>query len=68
MFGTPEEVVRKLEFYQACGVDNYCYGASFGMPFDVQRRSLQLFISQVMPHFRSKEQAVRQAPQSSATA
>jgi alkanesulfonate monooxygenase SsuD/methylene tetrahydromethanopterin reductase-like flavin-dependent oxidoreductase (luciferase family) len=68
MFGTPEEVVRKLEFYQACGVDNYCYGASFGMPFDVQRRSLQLFISEVMPHFGSKEQAVRQVPQSSATA
>jgi alkanesulfonate monooxygenase SsuD/methylene tetrahydromethanopterin reductase-like flavin-dependent oxidoreductase (luciferase family) len=68
MFGTPEEVVRKLEFYQACGVDNYCYGASFGLPFDVQRRSLQLFISQVMPHFRHEEPVVRQAPQNSATA
>ena len=51
MFGTPDEVVRKIQFYEACGVDNYCYGASFGLPFEVQRRSLQLFISEVMPHF-----------------
>jgi alkanesulfonate monooxygenase SsuD/methylene tetrahydromethanopterin reductase-like flavin-dependent oxidoreductase (luciferase family) len=55
MFGTPEEVVEKIKFYQACGVDNFCYGASFGMPFDGQLRSLRLFISDVMPHFRDKE-------------
>jgi alkanesulfonate monooxygenase SsuD/methylene tetrahydromethanopterin reductase-like flavin-dependent oxidoreductase (luciferase family) len=54
MFGTPDEVVQKLKFYQACGVDNFCYGASFGMPFDAQLRSLRLFISDVMPHFRSE--------------
>jgi hypothetical protein len=52
MFGTPEEVIRKIEFYRSCGVDNYCYGASFGLPFHVQRRSLELFITKVMPHFR----------------
>jgi len=51
MFGTPEEVIRKIEFYRSCGVDNYCYGASFGLPFQVQRRSLELFITKVMPHF-----------------
>ena len=51
MFGTPDEVVRKIRFYEACGVDNYCYGASFGLPFKVQRRSLQFFISEVMPQF-----------------
>ena len=54
MFGTADEVVRKIKFYQACGVDNYCYGASFGLPFDAQVRSLRLFISDVMPHFRSE--------------
>jgi alkanesulfonate monooxygenase SsuD/methylene tetrahydromethanopterin reductase-like flavin-dependent oxidoreductase (luciferase family) len=63
MFGTPDEVVQKLKFYEACGVENFCYGASFGVPFDVQLRSLWLFISEVMPHFRSadvpaKERAV----------
>jgi hypothetical protein len=51
MFGTPEEVIRKIEFYRSCGVDDYCYGASFGLPFHVQRRSLELFITKVMPHF-----------------
>ena len=54
MFGTPEEVVKKLRFYEDCGVSNYCYGASFGLPFDMQRRSLRLFIAEVMPHFREK--------------
>src|SRR5262245_55491081 len=54
MFGTPEEVIRKIEFYRSCGVDNYCYGASFGLPFHVQRRSLELFITKVMPHFRGR--------------
>jgi flavin-dependent trigonelline monooxygenase, oxygenase component len=65
MFGTPDEVVRKIRFYQDCGVDNYCYGASFGLPFDAQVRSLRLFISDVMPHFRSdasREQAHEHGP------
>ena len=53
MFGTPDEVVRKIRFYQACGVDNFCYGASFGLDYEAQLRSLRLFISDVMPHFRS---------------
>jgi len=53
MFGTPDEVVRKIRFYQACGVDNFCYGASFGLPFEAQLRSLRLFISDVMPQFRT---------------
>ena len=61
MFGTPEEVINKIEFYRSCGVDNYCYGASFGLPFDVQRRSLQLFISKVMPHFRGRGSTPRQS-------
>jgi flavin-dependent trigonelline monooxygenase, oxygenase component len=53
MFGTPDEVVRKIRFYQACGVDNFCYGASFGLDYEAQLRSLRLFISDVMPHFHS---------------
>lgn len=53
LFGTPDEVVEKLRVYERCGVDNFCYGASFGLPFEVSRRSLRLFIDEVMPHFRS---------------
>ena len=31
MFGTPDEVIGKLKFYEQCGVENFCYGASFGL-------------------------------------
>jgi flavin-dependent trigonelline monooxygenase, oxygenase component len=51
VFGTPEEVVGKLRQYEAVGVDQFCYGANFGLPHHVERRSLELFITQVMPHF-----------------
>jgi alkanesulfonate monooxygenase SsuD/methylene tetrahydromethanopterin reductase-like flavin-dependent oxidoreductase (luciferase family) len=51
MFGTPEQVVAKLKQYQAAGVDQFCYGASFGLPHKLAVRSLELFISKVMPHF-----------------
>jgi alkanesulfonate monooxygenase SsuD/methylene tetrahydromethanopterin reductase-like flavin-dependent oxidoreductase (luciferase family) len=51
VFGTPQEVVAKLESYRAAGVDQFCYGANFGLPPAVARRSLELFITEVMPHF-----------------
>ena len=38
--GTPEQVVAKLKQYAAAGVDQFCYGASFGLPHDVAMRSL----------------------------
>ena len=54
VFGTPEQVVAKLRQYAAVGVDQFCYGASFGLPHDVAMRSLELFITEVMPHFASQ--------------
>jgi alkanesulfonate monooxygenase SsuD/methylene tetrahydromethanopterin reductase-like flavin-dependent oxidoreductase (luciferase family) len=54
VFGTPERVVEKLKQYQAVGVDQFCYGASFGLPHDFAVRSLELFITEVMPHFASQ--------------
>ena len=53
VFGTPEQVIARLKQYQAAGVDQFCYGASFGLPHDVAMRSLELFITEVMPHFAS---------------
>ncbi|HVC15783.1 MAG TPA: LLM class flavin-dependent oxidoreductase [Rhodanobacter sp.] len=52
--GTPEQVVMKLKQYEAAGVDQFCYGASFGLPHRIARRSLELFISDVMPHFAER--------------
>ena len=57
VFGTPEEVVARLKQYAAVGVDQFCYGASFGLAPAVERRSLELFITEVMPHFATEPAA-----------
>lgn len=51
LFGTPDEVIEKLDLYQKAGVDLFCYGASFGLPHKTAMHSLELFIDKVMPHF-----------------
>ena len=50
-FGTPEEVIEKLKVYEAAGVDQYCYYAPTAVEPARARRSLELFIQDVMPHF-----------------
>jgi len=52
MFGTPDEVIAKLKPYEELGVDQFTYCSSFGMPWKEQRRSLELFIKEVMPAFK----------------
>jgi alkanesulfonate monooxygenase SsuD/methylene tetrahydromethanopterin reductase-like flavin-dependent oxidoreductase (luciferase family) len=61
MFGTPEEVIEKLQIYEDQGVDQFCLGLSFNLPFELQVKTLRLFIDEVMPHFARREQA-RNAP------
>jgi len=56
-FGTPAQVIEKLKAYEKLGVDAFLYYASMGMDMDQQKRSLQLFIDQVMPAFAGKEVA-----------
>ena len=51
MFGTPEEVIAKLRRYEALGVDQFTYYASMGLGRREQKRSLELFINEVMPAF-----------------
>jgi hypothetical protein len=51
MFGTPEEVVTKLKQYDRLGVDQFTYYASLGLGMKEQKRSLELFINEVMPEF-----------------
>jgi flavin-dependent trigonelline monooxygenase, oxygenase component len=51
MFGTPDEVISKLRRYDELGTD-FLYCASYGAPIEAQKRSLQLFIDEVMPAFR----------------
>ena len=51
MFGTPDEVVAKLKPYEALGIDQFTYYASMGLGRKEQKRSLELFIKEVMPAF-----------------
>ena len=62
VFGTPAEVVAKLREYEAAGVDQFCYGASFGLPPEIAQRSLELFIGEVMPQFADEPKGVKAAP------
>ncbi len=51
MFGTPEQVIAKLKLYDRLGVDEFTYYASLGLGLAEQKRSLELFINEVMPAF-----------------
>ena len=51
MFGTSEEVISKLRLYDDLGVDQFTYYASLGLGMKEQKRSLELFINEVMPEF-----------------
>ena len=51
MFGTSEEVINKLRLYDDLGVDQFTYYASLGLGLKEQKRSLELFINEVMPEF-----------------
>jgi alkanesulfonate monooxygenase SsuD/methylene tetrahydromethanopterin reductase-like flavin-dependent oxidoreductase (luciferase family) len=55
MFGRPAEVVEKLKRYEALGVDNFIYYATYGLPMEQQKKSLQLFAKEVMPAFAGSE-------------
>jgi alkanesulfonate monooxygenase SsuD/methylene tetrahydromethanopterin reductase-like flavin-dependent oxidoreductase (luciferase family) len=51
--GTPEVVIERLKFVQAQGI-NHIFG-SFGfpgLPHEKVMRSIEMFATQVMPHFR----------------
>lgn len=55
MFGTPDEVIRKLQIYEDEGVDQFCLGLSFNLPFELQMKTLRLFADEVMPHFADRD-------------
>jgi alkanesulfonate monooxygenase SsuD/methylene tetrahydromethanopterin reductase-like flavin-dependent oxidoreductase (luciferase family) len=51
MFGTPDQVIAKLKLYQELGVDAFIYYASLGLGHAEQKRSLELFVNEVIPAF-----------------
>lgn len=50
--GTPDQVTERIKSYQAMGYDEYSYWIDSGANFVDKKRSLQLFIDEVMPHFK----------------
>jgi alkanesulfonate monooxygenase SsuD/methylene tetrahydromethanopterin reductase-like flavin-dependent oxidoreductase (luciferase family) len=55
VFGTPDEVIEKLMVYEAAGVDQFCLGLAFNLPIEVKRKTLSLFIKEVIPVFAARE-------------
>ena len=51
MFGSPEQVIEKLKRYEALGVDEFIYYSSMGLGHKEQKRSMELFCSEVIPAF-----------------
>lgn len=51
IFGTPPQVIEKLKRYEALGVDQFTYNSTFDLDVVFQKRSLELFIKEVMPAF-----------------
>ena len=54
MFGTPDEIIAKLRRHEALGIDGFFYMASFGPSLEYQKKSLKLFVKEVMPEFKSR--------------
>ncbi|MDE0300463.1 MAG: LLM class flavin-dependent oxidoreductase [Candidatus Poribacteria bacterium] len=51
LFGTPDVVIAKLRDYEDLGVDHFTYYASLGLGMKEQKRSMELFVKEVMPAF-----------------
>ncbi|EPC00852.1 monooxygenase [Litchfieldella anticariensis FP35 = DSM 16096] len=52
MIGTPLELVERLKGYEAMGITEYSFWTDNTLSFEDKKRSLELFIRDVMPHFR----------------
>lgn len=51
MIGTPEEVIERIRYYQELGVDEFSFWCDNSLPHEEKRKSLALFIEQVVPAF-----------------
>lgn len=52
ILGTPEQVIKKLKPYEALGADYFCFNSAYHLPHAQQKKSLRLFIDEVMPAFQ----------------
>lgn len=52
MIGTPAEVIDRLHYYEKLGVTEYSFWSDNSLSHEEKKRSLELFISEVVPEFR----------------
>ncbi|MGJ7042897.1 alkanesulfonate monooxygenase SsuD/methylene tetrahydromethanopterin reductase-like flavin-dependent oxidoreductase (luciferase family) [Shinella sp. BE166] len=55
LFGTPDEVIEKLLDYEAAGVDQVSLGINFNVPFELQKKTIELFAREIIPFFAARE-------------
>ncbi|WP_432563959.1 LLM class flavin-dependent oxidoreductase [Kineococcus sp. SYSU DK003] len=54
MIGTPEEVIERIRYYESLGVDEFSFWIDNSMSHEEKRKSLALFIEQVVPAFNAQ--------------
>lgn len=59
ILGTPDQVIEKLKPYEALGVDYFCFNSAYHLPIRYQKKSLRLFIDEVLPAFQEPPQPSR---------
>lgn len=52
MIGTPDQIVERLKYYQELGLDEYSFWSDNSLSHEEKKKSLQLFIDQVVPAFQ----------------
>ncbi|MEG0963907.1 MAG: LLM class flavin-dependent oxidoreductase [Pseudomonas sp.] len=52
MIGTPAEIIARIRYYQELGVDEFSFWCDNSLPHAEKKKSLQLFINEVVPAFR----------------
>jgi len=68
-FGTPDTLRARIADWNASGVTDFAFSWRFGgLPSDIVRRSLDLFSTEVIPHFRRGREQVKRVDDSPACA
>lgn len=57
MIGMPDEIIPRIQRYADWGVDQYCFHIDSGLPHADKKRSLALFVDEVMPAFTDEAAA-----------
>ncbi|MNC78293.1 hypothetical protein D3C75_1304640 [compost metagenome] len=52
MIGTPAEVSKRIQYYQELGVDEFSFWCDNSLPHAEKKKSLALFIKEVVPAFQ----------------